>query len=268
MNLTLGIDTTGLSSHASILDCNGRELALGSLKRERTAEGLALMLAQVCRDAGVSLMAVKHIALSLGPGSFTGIRSGIASAQGIAMASGAKLSGVSLFVARSIAALQKAHANTVICYLSASKTDFYVAALRASSPADAACPLKCRYYISDVEIVFSDGLESRLHELAVGDGDAVKLNLDSPEDCLREVDGESNTSKTETYRSWASLPARAVQLGIGGYFYEKSAEISLDKAVSPVDHFQEFSSSAALQPVYIKGANAKSLQERRAEGKL
>ena len=50
------------------------------------AERLFPMLAQVMDDAGLSFSAIDRIAVTLGPGSFTGVRVGVAAARALALA--------------------------------------------------------------------------------------------------------------------------------------------------------------------------------------
>lgn len=64
-------------------ECSRREL------RERgQAERLMPMLAEVMADAGLAFSDLERIAVTVGPGSFTGVRVGVAAARGLALASG------------------------------------------------------------------------------------------------------------------------------------------------------------------------------------
>lgn len=58
---------------------------------QRHNELLPQMVSEVSQEVGISLMDIKTIAVSIGPGSFTGLRVGLAYAKGIAYASGAEL---------------------------------------------------------------------------------------------------------------------------------------------------------------------------------
>ena len=57
---------------------------------------LPVMVQDVLRDAGLHAAALDLIAVTVGPGSFTGIRGGIALAQGLALAAGRELIGVTV----------------------------------------------------------------------------------------------------------------------------------------------------------------------------
>jgi tRNA threonylcarbamoyladenosine biosynthesis protein TsaB len=61
------------------------EMAVGQ------AERLMPMIAEVMRAAGVEFAQVSRIAVTRGPGSFTGVRTGVAAARALALATGADL---------------------------------------------------------------------------------------------------------------------------------------------------------------------------------
>jgi tRNA threonylcarbamoyladenosine biosynthesis protein TsaB len=79
-------------------------------------------------EAGLAWGQIGGIAISLGPGSFTGLRIGLSTAKGLAMATGAPLLGVS---ALDGLAAQLAHAAVPICpVLDARKKEVYAAFYR------------------------------------------------------------------------------------------------------------------------------------------
>lgn len=57
------------------------------------AEALLPMVAMACEAGGLDLAAIDRVALTLGPGSFTGVRVGVAAARGLALATGCGLVG-------------------------------------------------------------------------------------------------------------------------------------------------------------------------------
>ena len=71
-------------------------LRLAHEVRERShAERLMPMIAEVMREAGLAFSVIDRIAVTLGPGSFTGVRVGVAAARGLALALGAPTVGAS-----------------------------------------------------------------------------------------------------------------------------------------------------------------------------
>ncbi len=63
------------------------------------AERLMPMIEAVCNEAGTSFTDLDLLAVTVGPGSFTGIRIGLAAARGLALATGLPCIGVTSFAA-------------------------------------------------------------------------------------------------------------------------------------------------------------------------
>jgi tRNA threonylcarbamoyladenosine biosynthesis protein TsaB len=70
------------------------------------ATALAPMIARIARAADVALPALKTIAVSCGPGGFTGIRVGLATARAMALAIGCPIVGVGSFQALAATAIR------------------------------------------------------------------------------------------------------------------------------------------------------------------
>ncbi len=96
----LAFDSSGAACSAAIRDGEGRLLAyrFEALARGH-AERLMPMLRDVMREAGLAFSGLDVVAVTTGPGSFTGIRVGLAAARGLALASGLPLLGVTAFEA-------------------------------------------------------------------------------------------------------------------------------------------------------------------------
>src|SRR5438477_2118934 len=96
----LAIDTALEACSAAVLDPGGGITASESLAMTRGhAETLMPLIARVMSGAGVEFAQLDRIAVTTGPGSFTGLRVGIAAARGIALAAGKPAVGLSTLAA-------------------------------------------------------------------------------------------------------------------------------------------------------------------------
>lgn len=97
----LAIDTALAACAAAVLDTAGaRILASETLAMTRGhVEALVPLIARVMEAAGSAFADLDRIAVTVGPGSFTGLRTGIAAARGIALAAGRPAVGLSTLAA-------------------------------------------------------------------------------------------------------------------------------------------------------------------------
>jgi tRNA threonylcarbamoyladenosine biosynthesis protein TsaB len=93
----LAIDTALGACAAAVFDSDaGAIAAIESIAMARGhAEALIPLVARVMERAGMEFVELDRIAVTVGPGSFTGLRVGIAAARGIALAAGRAAVGVS-----------------------------------------------------------------------------------------------------------------------------------------------------------------------------
>src|ERR671924_1907982 len=92
----LAIDTALEACSAAVLDPDGGITASESLAMTRGhAETLMPLIARVMNGARVEFAQLDRIAVTTGPGSFTGLRVGISAARGIALAAGKSAIGLS-----------------------------------------------------------------------------------------------------------------------------------------------------------------------------
>src|SRR5204862_5654788 len=86
--LILAIDTALDACAAGVLDTDaGKLIAQESQPMKRGhAEALMPLIARVMREAGIAFANLDRIAVTTGPGSFTGLRVGLSAARGIALA--------------------------------------------------------------------------------------------------------------------------------------------------------------------------------------
>jgi tRNA threonylcarbamoyladenosine biosynthesis protein TsaB len=123
----LAIDAAG--SCCGVAIAAGAELLAitNAAMRHGQAEALLPMIDELVRSAGLTPAALQLVAVTTGPGSFTGIRTGIAATYGIALALDVPLIGVSSFEAVA-AAIPPAllTGRRLLVALDSRRSDFYV----------------------------------------------------------------------------------------------------------------------------------------------
>jgi tRNA threonylcarbamoyladenosine biosynthesis protein TsaB len=99
--LILAIDTALDACAAGVLDTDAGELiAQESLAMKRgQAEALMPLIARVIKASGVGFAGLDRIAVTTGPGSFTGLRVGLSAARGIALAADKPVVGLTTLTA-------------------------------------------------------------------------------------------------------------------------------------------------------------------------
>ncbi len=124
MPLTLAIDTSAEACAAGLIG-NGNVLAqeLQEIARGH-AEVLVPMVQKLAGEARVGLADIDLVAVTIGPGSYTGVRTGIAAARGFALGAGAPVAGVSCLQAVARAAAPDA-AGPILCVLETRRTDYF-----------------------------------------------------------------------------------------------------------------------------------------------
>jgi tRNA threonylcarbamoyladenosine biosynthesis protein TsaB len=124
----LAIDSAGLACSAVVAVGDTILSAERVETRHSQAEALMPMVDAAMRKAGLPPAALDLVAATVGPGSFTGIRVGLAAARGIALATGAQLIGVSSFeaVAASLAQADCGDVQFLLIALESRREDLYV----------------------------------------------------------------------------------------------------------------------------------------------
>ncbi|HRD79015.1 MAG TPA: tRNA (adenosine(37)-N6)-threonylcarbamoyltransferase complex dimerization subunit type 1 TsaB [Hyphomicrobiaceae bacterium] len=93
--ITLAFETCYGACSAAIGEADNVSARVIASRLERMATGhaerLPLLIEAVASEAGITLRQLQRIAVTIGPGSFTGIRVGVAMARGLALATGAEV---------------------------------------------------------------------------------------------------------------------------------------------------------------------------------
>jgi tRNA threonylcarbamoyladenosine biosynthesis protein TsaB len=126
----LGLDTATTTTSVAVMRADGAvyeaEDVAPAGSRGRHAEHVLSLAAEVLERAGLRWRDVDLIAVGLGPGGYTGLRIGLASARGLALAHGAPLAGVGTL--RALA--EPLHATTVLAIVDARRGELFTAAYR------------------------------------------------------------------------------------------------------------------------------------------
>jgi tRNA threonylcarbamoyladenosine biosynthesis protein TsaB len=125
--LILAIDTALDACAAGVLDTEAAELiAQESLAMKRGhAEALMPLLARVIKASGIGFDALDRIAVTTGPGSFTGLRVGLAAARGIALAANKPVVGLTTLSAYAAPIVSRNGEHPVISAIDARHDQVY-----------------------------------------------------------------------------------------------------------------------------------------------
>lgn len=125
--LILAIDTALDACAACVLDtAAGKTIALQSLPMPRGhAEALMPLIANVIRDAGIGFDRLDRIAVTTGPGSFTGLRVGLSAARGIALAASKPVVGVTTLSAYAAPLVSESSEHPIISAIDARHDHVY-----------------------------------------------------------------------------------------------------------------------------------------------
>ncbi|HEX7566649.1 MAG TPA: tRNA (adenosine(37)-N6)-threonylcarbamoyltransferase complex dimerization subunit type 1 TsaB [Bradyrhizobium sp.] len=125
--LILAIDTALDACAACVLDTDAAKVIAQesqAMKRGH-AEALMPLIARVIRQADIAFAALDRIAVTTGPGSFTGLRVGLSAARGIALAANKPVVGLSTLTAYAAPVVGQNAAQPVISAIDARHDQVY-----------------------------------------------------------------------------------------------------------------------------------------------
>ena len=125
----LGIETSTRRGSAALIDGGNVLLALDHDKPHAHAEALLPLVARLFAETGAAKSSIERVSVGIGPGSFTGLRVGIALGEGIALGTGVPLVGVGSLeaMARGVAQADRPR----VALLDAGRGELFVAAYAA-----------------------------------------------------------------------------------------------------------------------------------------
>ncbi|NBB50501.1 tRNA (adenosine(37)-N6)-threonylcarbamoyltransferase complex dimerization subunit type 1 TsaB [Rhizobium sp. CRIBSB] len=150
--IVLAIDTAGVDCAAAVFDSDSGKL-LGRVSEtigRGHAERLMAMIDEALTEARLTLADVNRIGVTVGPGSFTGIRVGVAAARGLALALGVECVGVS-----TLEVLAKAAPETdkpVLAAINAHRDEVYAQSFENGAPHGEALLLELDEYLARAAI--------------------------------------------------------------------------------------------------------------------
>lgn len=221
----LALDTSGQNCSVAIIDeekvISDFNLSIGTTH----SETLLLMIDEICKSSKIDLNEIDVLACSIGPGSFTGLRIGIATIKGFALAQDKKVIGVSTLEAL---AHNIANFDGLICsVLDAKNNNVYAGIFK---------------YEND-ELVLQ--------------GDYITDNLDTLIDILQSKNqkimfvGDGAISFKEKLKNILNGKAYFAPLHLTNQLSSSVAETALKRALK-----NDFDNVDTLNPMYLKKSQA------------
>lgn len=131
MNI-LALETTGKYGSASLITDDGRIFSAAGDLEMNHLRGIIGLIDEALSDAGIDRSEISHVAASVGPGSFTGIRIGVTTARTLAQFLKIPCISVSSLEALALAASKDAGESTVtVPIINARRHQTYAAAFTA-----------------------------------------------------------------------------------------------------------------------------------------
>ncbi|OED00245.1 tRNA (adenosine(37)-N6)-threonylcarbamoyltransferase complex dimerization subunit type 1 TsaB [Rhizobium sp. YK2] len=139
--IVLALDTAGVDCAAAVYD-SGSDSVMGEVTEtigRGHAEHLMHVVDEALAKAGVALSAIERVVVTVGPGSFTGIRIGVAAARGFALSLNVPAVGVTTLEVMAATARAQNPGKSVLAAIDAKREEIYLQSFAADgNPLDEA----------------------------------------------------------------------------------------------------------------------------------
>ena len=209
--LILGLDCGGTESRVAVWRGNLMLAELSEPADRGKGDRYVPLIDQAVQQAGVHIKDINLIAVCSGPGSFTGIRIGIAAAQGLAFALGSNVIGIDAFTLCHFAARDE---KSIVAVVVESKRDeLYVQIYDASGTVILAAQSMT---VPDIKAQLAN-----YSDVVIVTGDAASKIFDYP--------AESGNSASLLCRFAATLPSDCYPQFMAEPLYIRPADVSFPK---------------------------------------
>jgi len=176
--IILAVDLASMCGSIALVAKN-ITIAEYSLHSSQThSKRLIPQIERIIQESGIIWDEIEAIAVSLGPGSFTGLRIALSTVKGLAMAFNKKLIGIATL--DGLAAQIQHHPLTICPIMDARKKEVYTALYRCSSAEPAT-------RISKYMVISPDNLTKHITEKTLFIGDAVAIYQDFLQEKLADL---------------------------------------------------------------------------------
>ncbi|MFN8389350.1 MAG: tRNA (adenosine(37)-N6)-threonylcarbamoyltransferase complex dimerization subunit type 1 TsaB [Bdellovibrionota bacterium] len=233
----LALETTSRTSYVALAE-NGAILVERSSADLRGAEVLAQLISSALDDGRLSFDSISEVLVGIGPGSFTGIRTGLAAAAGLRAATGVRLRGVSTLLAGCV--LADPNAACVLPILRANPNESYCCIL---------------------ELEWSSA-NSKLIVRTLGEVEAVKTELIRSEERFQKQNGlPVELLDLDQLSFQHQAPGNSPASVLARFAYD----VDQSRSIFPQLGVQAAVDGLLPSPLYIKEVHAKTLSERGIE---
>lgn len=210
--MLLAFDTTLDICSVALLDDQGALAAHIAKSMSRGhAEALVPMIDEALQQAGASMDAISRIAVTTGPGTFTGVRVGVSAARGFALALKLPVAGItSLEMLAGAVALSGGPATgaKILAAIDARRDQAYLALYECGGP-DGAYPLRC---LAEPTVVTLEDFGAWAIEACGPEGEIIVMGsaaelLLAKDNRLRAVNADLAADAGVVARLAANLPA-------------------------------------------------------------